>query len=246
MKTYALLITLCFVVALTSPAKIKNGYAVDIEGARESLKSIRLLLKGDLPLLQRTSMKIKTEDLINFITYYELTEKLLDQFRMISPWMYLQIDTLTDKKGRSIDVYVKFVTEQEMSPGVAGTTNLAQNKNDPDVYESEYGISTVSVRVVIGTKSLHLLAHELGHVRYQVPNLAAYQQFYTKFYLAAAYKGISMGHNDSDDSGREARAFATRFRKDHLEFLRSGEKKLESYAALLQAIKRRLTEGAET
>ena len=241
MKTYGLFIALCLFLAIASPAKIKNGYTVDIEGARESLKRIKLLLEGDLPLLQRTSMKMKANDLLDFITGYELTGKFLDQFRMISPRLYLQIDTLTDKRGRSVAVYVKLVTEREMSPGVAGTTNLAQDKNDPDLYESEYGPHTVSVRIVIGKKSLHLLAHELGHVRYQVPNLAAYVQFYAKFYLANTYTSKSLGHNDNDQSGQEARNFSNRFREDYLEFSRSGEEKLESYFTLLQVIKRRLS-----
>ena len=70
-----------------------------------------------------------------------------------------------------------------MTAGIAGTTNLGQDKKDPDTYESEYGTYTVSVRIVIGKKSLHLLAHELGHVRHQVPDLAAYYAFYTKFSL---------------------------------------------------------------
>jgi hypothetical protein len=245
MKTYVLFIALCFFVVITSPARIKNGYGVDIGGAHESLRKIKLLMEGDLPMLQRASMKNKIADLINFITYHELTEKLLEQFRMISPDLFQEIDTLTDKKRRAIDVYVKFVTEKEMTAGVVGTTNLGQDKNDPDAYESEFGMHAVSVRVVIGKTSLSLLAHELGHVRYQVPNLAVYLPFYSKFYLANNYTAKSIGHNDNDLSGQQARNFSNRFRTDYLEFLRSGEKKLESYAALLQVIRRTLSEEIE-
>ena len=245
MKTYVLSIALCFLVAISSTAKIKNGYGVDIKGAHESLKSIKALLEGNLPLLQRTSMKMKMEDLIDFITYHELTEKLLNQFRMISPEVYLNIDTLTDKKGRSIDVYVRFVPENEMTAGLAGTTNLGQDKKDPDTYESEYGTFTVSVRIVIGKKSLHLLAHELGHVSHQVPHLAAYYAFYTKFYLANTYTAKGIGHNDNDPSGQQASIFLNRFRSDYLTFLKTGERKLESHVAMLQAIKQQLTSKSE-
>ncbi|MEX2231298.1 MAG: hypothetical protein WD824_04015 [Cyclobacteriaceae bacterium] len=238
MKTYALSITLCFLVCFTSPGKIKNGYSTDIHGARESLRSINLLLATDknLSIFQRFSMKGKINDLTKFITYYELTEKLLNQFRTVTPDLYFEIDTLTDRKGRNLDVYIKFVPEKEMTPGVAGTTNLNQDKNDPDAYFSEYGINTVSVRIAVVKKALPLLAHELGHVRYQAPNLADYMQFYTKFYLANTYKFKSIGHNDNDPSGHQATVYSKRFREKYLSFIKYGEKKIESHVALLQEI----------
>jgi len=239
MKTCVLFITLYLWVITTSNGNIKNGYGFDIQGARESLRNIKLLLEAErnLPFLQKVSMKNKIDDLIHFITYYELTEKLLDQFRSISPDLYYEIDSLRDKKGRNVNIYIKFVPENEMLPGVAGTTNIAQDINDPDAYHSEYGIHTVSVRIKVDKKSLQLLAHELGHVQYQVPNLASYIGYHKQYYLTNSYKAKSMGHNDNDPSGRQARDFTNRFQKTYLEVLRAGKTKIDSHIALLQVIK---------
>lgn len=228
MKTYALLAMLCSFALCASNAKIKNGYSLDIQGARESLKTIKRLLNEDtnLSIFQRMAMHSKVETLTEFIVYYELTDNLLGQFQTISPDQYAEIDILTDRKRRSVDVYVKFVPEKETTPGVAGTTNLNQDKDDPDGYSSEYGIHTVSVRIRAEIKSLHLLAHELGHVKYQVPNLAAYMQFYTQYYLANTFKIKKVGHNDNDPSGRQAWAYSEIFRKNYAMYIKSGKKKM--------------------
>jgi hypothetical protein len=117
-----------------------------------------------------------------YIAYYELTEQLLAQFRSIAPDLYHEIDTIKDDEGRSTDVYVKFMPEEEMKVSVSGTTNIAQAEEDGNAYHSEYGAHTVSVRIAIGKKSLGLLAHELGHVKYQVPYLVSYVKYYNMHY----------------------------------------------------------------
>jgi hypothetical protein len=175
--------------------------------------------------------------MIDFISYFELTEQLLDQFRTISPVLYHEIDTLKDFLGRPLDVYVMFVPEKQMPGGVAGTTNLNQAKNDPHACSSEFGPHTISVRIAAVRKSLFLLAHEFGHVKYQVPNLASYLEYYSKFYLENSYKLKSMGHSDKDPSGRHAMDFTRRFRKNYLAFLKQKERKIETHLALLQQIK---------
>ena len=59
---------------------------------------------------------------------------------------------------------------------------MDQSSDDKDAYQSEYGKFTVSVKVWIVPRALLVLAHELGHVKYQVPNLASYFEFYKKHY----------------------------------------------------------------
>lgn len=239
MKTYALFVIGCFfLLSTSSPAKIKNGY-VDIQSAHGSLRSLKILLKDDrsLSVFQRLSLRNKMADLIEFISYYELTEKLLDQFKTISPALYHEIDTLKDFMGRPLDVYVKFVHEKEMPGGVAGTTNLNQDKDDRHRCLSEFGHHTISVRIAAVRKSLFLLAHEFGHVKYQVPNLASYLEYYSKIYLENSYKRKSMGHSDKDPSGRHAMDFTRRFRENYLTFVKQKERKIETHLALLQQIK---------
>ncbi len=240
MKTYALLAAtcLCLLFVITSPAKIRNGYAVDIESARASLQSLRILLAQDktLSVFQRLTFHDKIKDLTEFITYYDFTEQLLGQFKMISPDFYYEIDSIKDRQGRSLDVFVKFVPEKQMPAGVAGVTIMDPDLQDKDVCTSEYGIGTVSIKVSAVKRSLFLLAHEFGHVKYQALNLQAYQQYYTKFYLASTYRAKSMGHNDKDPSGQLARNSTRKFQDDYLKFVRVSGNKIASHMALLQRI----------
>jgi hypothetical protein len=239
MKTYAQLLAVCFLFIIPSAAKIRNGYAVDIESARASLKNLRIFLAEDnsLSVFQRLSIHNKIDDLTEFITYYEFTEQLLEQFKAISPDLYHEIDSIKDRLGRSVDVYVKFVPEKEMPNGVAGVTNMDPDRHDRDACASAYGIHTVSIMISAVRKALFLLAHEFGHVKYQAPNLQAYQQYYSKFYLASTYKFKSMGHNDKDPSGQLAQNFTKRFREKYLNFIKLSGNKMASYMALLQEIK---------
>ena len=101
---------------------------------------------------------------------------------MIDPALYYEINTLKDSEGNETDVYVKVV--DDLGSGLLGATNVSHNVDNPNVYSSEYGDHTVSVRIANENprKNLLILVHELGHVRYQVPYLATYTVFYEKVY----------------------------------------------------------------
>jgi hypothetical protein len=62
--------------------------------------------------------------------------------------------------------------KQKCSRGVAATTNIACLEGDKNVYYSEYGPNTVSVKIASVKTSLLLLAHEFWHAKYEVTNLA--------------------------------------------------------------------------
>lgn len=239
MKTYVLFIALSLVVFTSSSARIRNGYERDIESAERSLRNLRTLLKEDknLSVFQRLQISNKIDVLIGFVSYHELTDQFLEQFRMISPDLYYEIDSVKDRLGRALDVFVKFVPEKEMPAGVAGITIMEQDKSDRHACNSEYGIHTISVTIAAEKKSLFLLAHELGHVKYQAPNLADYQQFYVEFYLSNNYKTKGMGHSDKDSSGQQALDYAKRFRKSYLSYTRSEGSKIASHMSLLQRIR---------
>jgi len=120
MKTYVLLAAFYFLFLNPSTAKIRNGYANNIESARASLKNLRILLNEDrsLSVFQRLTIYNKIADLTEFITYHDLTDLLLNQFRTISPDLYYEVDSIKDRLGRNPDVFVKFVPEKEMLPYV--------------------------------------------------------------------------------------------------------------------------------
>lgn len=69
----------------------------------------------------------------------ELTENLINQFRLISPEIFGQVDAIKDGKGRITDVYIKFIPQNEATVNAAGITCVAQSELYNDLCVSEYG-----------------------------------------------------------------------------------------------------------
>ncbi len=92
------------------------------------------------PCFNVQRMKAKINKLVEYISYFELTETLLHQFKDVAPEMYDEIDALKDNTGQPVTVFVRFVPELEMQRGAAGTTNLNHDENDKNIYWSEYGV----------------------------------------------------------------------------------------------------------
>ena len=212
MKTYVLFIMFYLYLVHVASGKIINGYEKEIHTARTSLKNLTALT-------QNRNVKDRIECAKEFILYYQLTERLLGQFRIIAPALYNQIDTIKDHAGRLVDVYVKFVPKSEITMGTKATTNIDHFANDKHAYYSNYGPHTVSVKIVIEKHSLLMLAHEFGHVRYQVPNLAAYVDFFSRHYRDHQMKADYLGHKPNDPSGQSAIVFEKLFEKENLKFI---------------------------
>lgn len=241
MKTCCLVIAMFVLTCNCLLGEVKNGYESEINKVRASLKSLQDLLATDksLSFTQRAEMRSAMDRLITYISYYELTDGLLAQFRIIAPDLYNQIDTLTDRSGHCITVFVRFVSDREMQHGAAGTTNIAQLEDDKDAYTSEYGPFTVSIKIASVNKALQLLAHEFGHVKHQVPNLAAYIVFYSNHYQNGTFRSSYIGHNANDASGRQALYFENAFRERYASFSRTTTDKIGSPMAMLQEIRKR-------
>jgi len=177
--------------------QIKNGYESEIHGMRSSLESLNRLLAEEcnLSVFQRFDMNRKIRMLVEYIAYFKFTEELLAQFRSISPDLYEEINIIKDCSGHRVAVYVKFVPEKEMQYSAGGTTNIGHLENNTNVYDSEYGHYSVSVRIASVNRALILLAHEFGHVKYQVPNLASYVLFYAATYQQRPVSSSYIGHN---------------------------------------------------
>jgi hypothetical protein len=222
-------------------AEIKNGYEKDILALKESLKSLTEILNEDEDLsgIQRRKIESKVEALVNHISFYDLTETLLSQFRIIAPKLYAEVDTISDRKGRPVHVYVKFVPFDATKVKAWGLTYLNQVENDKDAYLSEYGAFTVSIKIWIVPKSLLVLSHELGHVKYQIPNLASYMTFHKK-----CYQEVSnfTGHNSADPSGKSAIQSEKLFRKEYAYFLKNTNEKIQSPVILLTKIRKNMSQ----
>jgi len=155
-------------------AEIKNGYEIELEETRRCLENINTMIKMEgrnnrerMIKLKKYLIKLKKIEARQSI-YSEKTRKLLLRLKEIDPTLFSEIDSIKDGKGNSTDVYVKVVPlnkDQE----IHGSTNLDQYNFDEDMYSSSYGIKIASVIVADCFRSIFLLAHELGHVKYQVP-----------------------------------------------------------------------------
>lgn len=239
---YVLLIPLIILTFLSSKGEIKNGYSSQIKGMRESLKALNTLLIEDknISLFQRAVMKDNINKLLEYITYFELTEELLIQFKAVDPEMYNEMDNIKDYTGHPVVVFVKFVPEIEMQHGAAGTTNLNHTEDNNNIYYSEFGERTVSIKIASVTKSLVLLAHEFGHARYQVANLSSYADYYATYYQNNTFNSRYIGHNSNDPSGKSATLFEKRFLDKYIRYIREENIKIESPLAIIQDIRKRI------
>jgi hypothetical protein len=182
----------------------------------------------------------RIKEVETFIVYYELTETLLSRFRLVAPSLYNEIDTLKDRMGRATDVFVKFIPEEQARVQAWGITNIAQVKDDPDAYLSEYGERAVSVKIWVVNKSLLVLAHELGHVRYQVADLAHYFDYYKSTYRCGATDPNNIGHDHNDPSGKNAVLFEKIFRESQARYLKNGNSTGRSPVELREIIRKEI------
>jgi hypothetical protein len=240
-RTCFLFCILLFVSINCSYATIKNGYEKEIFIMKESLNRLTNLLieNKELSPNERRKIESKAQTLVEHISFYDLTENLLSQFRIIAPKLYAEIDTISDRKKRPVDVYVRFVPVDATKVKALGITYLNQLQNDEDAYLSEYGPMTVSIKIWIVPKALLVLSHELGHVKYQIPNLASYMTFHKKCYQDKLSNYF--GHNPGDPSGKAAREAEKLFRKEYVYYLKNNDEKIQSPVILLTRIRKSMT-----
>src|SRR3990170_4143787 len=126
MQKYVLFLIVYFVTVSNVFGELKNGYEKNNFQTREALKNLRFLIAEtkDMSASQRKEIKSRIERLECDILYYELTKNLLNQFKMIAPTLYDEIDTIKDNKGRAVHVYVKFVPEDATEVKAWGTTYM--------------------------------------------------------------------------------------------------------------------------
>lgn len=236
------LLTLLVLSFQTASAEIRNGYEYDFSLSIESLNALYdLLLNEDLSRSEKNAVKASIKSIEANIIYYQVTENLLVQFRNIAPHLYNEIDTIVDKKGRPVDVYIRFVPGYGTETKALGTTYINQALDDKDTYLSEFGKHAVSVKVWTVNKGLLILAHELGHVKYQVANLDSYLHYYKGNYCPQRVnKSNCLGHDPGDPSGNTALEFEKRFRKAYSNFLRLSEVEFKAPTSILSKIKKEL------
>lgn len=200
MKILLFLFTL---ISFSVVAEIKNGYRAEFPHIEGEI----IATEAALETAEGKYKKILTDKLthlqqIQFHLNY--TDEILSLFKQVDPDLYDWVDGIRDEKGRTVDVYVKIIYSP--SSGVNGKTNLSRWEKDN--YYSEYGVNTVSVTVKMNQKIMYTLAHEFGHVLYQVPNLSSYMEYYLKNYKDHERE---YGHKKGDPSGEMAELIEQQF-----------------------------------
>ena len=196
----------CLGVNKNTYAEIRNGYDNELKAAQLKMDNLNEIAKGDLNKEQRIRLKKwlkavhKTEKKLK--ENHAITQALIEQFRAIDPGLYHEINTIQDSEGNETDVYIKVV--DNLGPGLDGATNVSHSLDNPNIYSSEYGDYSVSVRVthINQIRALQTLVHELGHVRYQVPHLAEYTTYYKQAYQDSS----RIGHHANDPSFQSVKA----------------------------------------
>lgn len=240
MRTIFFVVALCVLPLTHLFGRIMNGYESQVQSSKVSLRELSLLLaeSKDLSMVQRLRVRSEIDNLINYISYYELTEELIRQLRVVSPAIYTEIDNIEDKRGRPTDVYVKLIPKEKTRIQLEGASFFEQSSGDEDANHSEYGDYSVSVEIWISNNALLLLSHELGHIKYIVPNLAAYAKYYDKYYAKNRMQLPCIGHRPHDQSGKMANNFVKRFLEDRKTYSQYGERKTEAFFSLLARIRK--------
>jgi len=212
----------CLGVHQQTYAKIRNGYDKEVEKTEIYIRNLHEIAKEVLNTVQRERLNnllaatyTKAKKLREL---HASTQELIEMFRAIVPEIYEEINTIRDSEGNETDVYIKVV--DDLGSGLKGATNLSQSVENPNVYTSEYGDYSVSVRLIITGPVLPLLilVHELGHVRYQVPHLAIYCKYYKKYYQYSHTNSNNIGHARHDPSNLSVKRTLKTFRKSWREY----------------------------
>ena len=233
------LVVLCILFFQHLFGKIKNGYEPRLEDSRTSLQSLNLLLlEGKkLSAAERQLVRSKIEKLVEYLSLYDLTDEFIRHFKIVAPIMFTEMDNIKDRRGRFTDIYVRLIPEGKSRIPVSAASFFEQTPDDEDANVSHYGIYSVSVDISILDKALFLLSHELGHVKYVVPNLAEYSKFYNWRYNSTSDNSY-MGHSANDLSGEQSHIFERRFLEEQKTYFKHGGKKPMSLGPLLTQIRK--------
>jgi len=241
MNSIILVIGFLFFATGDAFARIRNGYSRQIQATRSALHTLKLRLTTgiDLSAGERRRLQVDMHCLINYISCYKLTEELIARMKIISPAIFWEIENIRDKKGRPTDVYVRLVPDERARINLKAATFVSQATKDVDASNTGYGPFSVSVDVCISDNALFLLSHEFGHIKYIVPNLAAYKEFYNKLYGRVKYTNLSyIGHGHQDQSGRTARQYEKMYRQDQASYRKNSCGELQGFVGLYSRLKK--------
>jgi len=232
MKMFALII-LGIMVSFCSFADIINGYTKDLKKAERSLLNLTNLLdkisnaNSDEQYYRVKSYYQKVKQTLKYIhTYHSKTADLINTLWAMHPSFFNQMNSLRNHNGFVTDIYICVMPKDRMKRNQFGTTNIGQTDDDPHTYQSSFGPNTVSVQIrdCSDVQMIRLLVHELAHVKYQVPNLSAYMDYFQKAYQYFRATD-SFGHRKDDPSNLSVH----KEMRLHQEYMKRKRKLLDSF-----------------
>lgn len=206
MKTIACL-ALCCAISINLSAEIKNACAIELIKAQQAYGNLQKLLEpgnhdqANQNRIWKHYLRVKRE-IKQLKECAARTEWLVGTFYQVHPQLNFEISNLTDSNGNPVDVYLQVLGTDQMPHSVFGSTSLRQIAGDPDTPESKFGPGSIIVKIKhCAPKSMiKYLVHELGHVKYQIPNLASYLNFFRKTYHQEG--NHEFGHHPDDPSNQ--------------------------------------------
>jgi hypothetical protein len=207
---YALILMIVLCPFLSAYGNIFNGFTNEKDKLKKQLDALEVQIEksSDSKEIKKLTKKLSKihKQYEMTLSNYEATEDLLAALNLIDPNLYKDVDGVVDAEGSLTHVYVKvmarnsgkFADHASMGYSLAGYTNLGHWEANPNVYASEYGVYTVSVVIGNTTDKLSALAHEFGHVLYQVQNLKSYTEYYNQQYDLNNVSKFGLGHHPMD------------------------------------------------
>ena len=216
MKAIIVLI-IYFTISFYSFAEIKNGYKKDLSKAEQTLQNLKIIMDDigdneDLFTTVKTRYIMVKGEFKLLKKFFSITDEMIYNLQITHPVLFDEIDGIQDQLGNETDVYIRVQPEEHMKKLYWGTTNLQHVEGDPHTYKSRYGPGTVSIHIrhCERNRRMRLLIHELGHVKYQVPNLAVYTRYFEEKYKYSR-SNDALGHSRDDPSNQSVIAELKRF-----------------------------------
>lgn len=210
MTNYTVMLMILLCPFISAYGNINNGFTKQKDKLKKQVEALVVQIEksSDGKAIKKLDKKLnklhKQYEII--MSNYEATENVLKELSHIDPELYHKVDAVVDAEGSLTHVYVKvmarntgkFIDHASQGYSMTGYTNLGHWEANPNVYASEYGVYTVSVVIGNTTDKLSALAHEFGHVLYQVENLKSYTAYYKQTYNLNSISKFGLGHDPLD------------------------------------------------
>jgi len=231
MKVICVSLSLMLCTSLMSNAEFKNGYSKTIDEVIEQLQFMHALKNGSMHQLngdeewgrldygQKAIVYSKIKSLNSILKYYLLTERLVSEFKTICPDLFEEINSIKNYEGQITDVYIKVLPPNHEIRDILGATIISRDLDNRHVCVSEYGKNTISVQVCATKIIMEVLAHELGHVKFIVPNLYQYIEYCKIRYNQEFSDCLMFNHQASDMGSKTVFEYEKRFRQANKSYL---------------------------